>query len=241
MQDPSASNTQLLMQQRIDAVELRIERACLQARRQRSDVALIAVSKRHPIAAIQNAYALGLRQFAENYAQEGVLKVQQSRQAGLDASIWHFIGKLQSNKLKPIAQHFDWVQTVTQSKHIDLLNQYAETSGRQLQLCLQVKVGDECSKNGIGFDEVMPLLEHAQHCPHVKVRGLMAIPPAVEDDHMQQQQLLPLRDFFYKLQHTWPQLDTLSVGMSGDLEAAISAGSTMLRIGTALFGPRPQL
>lgn len=239
MQDPSAFNTEQLMRQRIDAVESRIERACFQAKRSRNEIHLVAVSKRHTFDAVQAAYALGLKQFAENYAQEGVAKVQQSREHGLCESVWHFIGRLQSNKLKLIAEHFDWIQTVTTAAHLDRLNAYAARASRQLQVCLQVKLGDELSKNGVSLSEIEPLLEHAQCCPHVTVRGLMAIPPAVADPIEQQQQLLPLHTVFNKLQSTWPLLDTLSMGMTNDLEAAIQAGSTMVRIGTALFGQRP--
>lgn len=234
MQDPKPSN--LVVAEHIAKVQARLASACTDVYRNKDDVTLLAVSKRHPVDAIRQAYQAGLRQFGENFVQEGVDKIQAL--SALDIT-WHYIGRLQSNKAKLIARHFDWVQTVTTEKQLQLLSRYAAEHERTLQICLQVKLGDEASKGGLDQLEIEPLLEFANTCPNIAMRGLMAIPPASDHYDQQRQWFDGLAGVFERCKQRWPQLDTLSMGMSNDLEAAIAAGSTMVRIGTAIFGQRP--
>lgn len=209
--------------------------ACQDNQRLNDGVFLLAVSKHHSAAMIRQAYEAGQASFGENYAQEAVEKIQQLKDLHVT---WHFIGKLQSNKLKLLAQYFDWVQTVTSIKQLDLLSQHAQALSKTLNICIQVKLGDEGSKNGVNLEQASELMHYAHQCEGLRPRGLMAIPPATASFDQQSQMLQPLKQLLVEMQQRWPNLDTLSMGMSNDLEAAIAQGSTMVRVGTAIFGAR---
>lgn len=233
MQDHSASNNTIGA--RIDHVNARIQQACVSSQRSPDTVGLLAVSKRQPAAHISQAYTFGLRHFGENIAQEAVDKIGSLSLSGCS---WHFIGRLQSNKIKLIARYFDWVQTVTSTKQLIKLADCAQQFDKHLQICLQVKVGDEANKGGISIEDIPALVEQAKRCRHVSLRGVMAIPPRYSSEADWRQGVAPMLTCYHHLADTNSAVDTLSLGMSGDLEWAIASGSTMVRIGSALFGPR---
>ena len=202
-------------------------------------VTLLAVSKTKPIAAIEQAYIAGQRDFGENYLQEATDKI--TKLSHLNGINWHFIGPIQSNKTKQIAQHFNWVHCVDRAKIAHRLNDHLSDPSLQnncqdtsLNICLQVNISEETSKSGIMVDEVFSLAEVVDNCDKLTLRGLMAIPEknAGETSYQKMQHL------FKKLQAQYPTVDTLSMGMSNDLDIAIKHGSTMVRIGTAIFGER---
>jgi pyridoxal phosphate enzyme (YggS family) len=202
-------------------------------------VTLLAVSKTKPASAIEQAYLAGQRDFGENYLQEAIDKV--TNLSYLPSICWHFIGPIQSNKTKQIAQHFTWVHSVDRAKIAQRLNDHLNDPNQQnycqdtsLNICLQVNVSEEASKSGIMADEVLSLAEVVDNCDKLTLRGLMAIPEknAGEASYEKMQHL------FKKLQAQYPTVDTLSMGMSNDLDIAIAHGSTMVRVGTAIFGKR---
>jgi len=197
-----------------------------------ADVGLLAVSKTQPAAAIREAFAAGLRDFGENYLQEALDK--QAALADL-ALTWHFIGPIQSNKTKPIAEHFAWVHSVDRLKIAQRLSDQRPAGLPPLNVCLQVNVSGEASKSGCAPEDLQPLAQAVAGLPRLHLRGLMCI-PAPSDDPAEQHaafaRLRALRDALGL------GLDTLSMGMSQDLEAAIAEGATWVRIGTALFGAR---
>lgn len=220
---------------RLNRVQARIRAAAQQAGRDPAAVQLLAVSKTRPAADIREAFGCGQRRFGENYLQEALDKQQQL----LDLTIeWHFIGPLQSNKTRAIAENFDWVHSVDRLKVARRLSEQRPADRPPLNICVQVNLDREASKSGVMPEALDSLLESLQPLPNIQVRGLMAIPAARRDPQQQRQALQPLADALARLQPRHPQLDTLSMGMSGDLEAAISAGATLVRIGTDLFGPR---
>ncbi len=195
----------------------------------------MAVSKTQSVSAVRAAAAAGLRDFGENYLQEALEKIEACRDLGLR---WHFIGPIQSNKTRQIAANFDWVHSVDREKILRRLNDHRDSTLGPLSICLQVNISDEDSKSGMTPDELPGLAALADELPRLRLRGLMAI-PAPSDDYAEQKAAADrLALLFRELQTRYPHLDTLSLGMSADLEAAIAAGSTMVRIGTAIFGPR---
>lgn len=196
---------------------------------------LLAVSKTRPAEDIRAAHALGINDFGENYLQEALPKIEALQALGLT---WHFIGPIQSNKTRPIAEHFDWVHSVDRDKIARRLNEQRPADAPPLQVCLQVNVSGEASKSGVSPAELPALAEAVMQLPRLRLRGLMAIPAATTSEAQQRATFAQLRGLFEDLQPRAPDLDTLSMGMSGDLESAIAEGSTLLRIGTALFGPR---
>lgn len=196
---------------------------------------LLAVSKTRPAEDIRAAHALGINDFGENYLQEALPKIEALQALGLT---WHFIGPIQSNKTRPIAEHFDWVHSVDRDKIARRLNEQRPADAPPLQVCLQVNVSGEASKSGVSPAELPALAEAVMQLPRLRLRGLMAIPAATNSDAEQRAAFAQLRGLFEELKPQAPDLDTLSMGMSGDLEAAVAEGSTLLRIGTALFGPR---
>lgn len=224
---------------RLAAVRSEIANVASRIDRPAESITLVAVSKTQPVAAIAALADLGQRDFGENYLQEAIGKIQTlaSRSPKL---IWHFIGQLQSNKTRPVAEHFDWVHTVDRLKIAERLSQQRSPHGPPLQVCLQVKLGDEATKAGVTPDELPQLLEGVSHLPNLRVRGLMAIPPAEKDESAQRHWFAQLRHLMLTMQTQYPSLDTLSMGMSADLTAAILEGSTLVRVGTALFGERLQ-
>ncbi len=198
-------------------------------------VELLAVSKAQPSSAIREAYAAGQLLFGENYLQEALDK--QAELADLPIN-WHFIGPIQSNKTQPIAQHFAWVHSVDRLKIAQRLNDARPAHLPPLQICIQVNVSDEESKSGVHVEELAPLAQAIEAMPHLKLRGLMAIPAPTHDILRQQMQFKQVREQYDALLAQGFDLDTLSIGMSDDYPVAISQGATIVRIGAALFGAR---
>ncbi|WP_333985016.1 YggS family pyridoxal phosphate-dependent enzyme [Ectopseudomonas khazarica] len=216
----------------IAKVGARIREAAQASQRNLQDIGLLAVSKTKPADAVREAHAAGLRDFGENYLQEALEK-----QAALSdlPLIWHFIGPIQSNKTRPIAEHFDWVHSVDRLKIAQRLSDQRPAHLPALNICLQVNVSLEASKSGCSPEELPELARAISALPNLRLRGLMAIPEASDDIAAQHAAFARLRQLRDDLALN---LDTLSMGMSHDLEAAIAEGATWVRIGTALFGAR---
>lgn len=217
----------------MNAVRGRIAAAERQAGRPPGSVRLIAVGKTQSAGMIAKAYCLGQRDFGENYVQEALDK--QAELIGLDI-VWHFIGPIQSNKTKPIAECFDWVHGVDRLKVAERLSAQRPVDLPPLNVCIQVNVSDEASKSGVDFVELPALARAIQALPRLHLRGLMAIPAPTDDPERQRLAFRALREALVGL--GMAELDTLSMGMSDDLEAAVTEGATMVRIGTAIFGAR---
>lgn len=217
-----------------EKVGRRLREAALAAGRDPARVCLLAVSKTQSADAIREAAAQGLRHFGENYLQEALGK--QAQLADLPLT-WHFIGPIQSNKTRAIAEHFAWVHSVDRLKIAQRLSEQRPLSLPPLNLCIQVNVSGEASKSGCAPEEVPHLVNEVAQLPHVKLRGLMAIPAPTEDPLQQRAAFARVRALFEALapSECW---DTLSMGMSQDLEAAVAEGATWVRVGTALFGAR---
>lgn len=198
-------------------------------------VTLCAVSKAQPATAIRAAYDAGQTVFGENYLQEALQK-----QAELEdcAIAWHFIGPIQSNKTQPIARHFDWVHSVDRLKIAQRLSDARPSDLPPLNICLQVNISEEASKSGASGQELLELALNIKQLPHLQLRGLMAIPAPCSNFEQQRDQFRQVRALFDHLNSHGLQLDTLSIGMSGDFSAAIAEGATLVRIGTAIFGAR---
>jgi hypothetical protein len=203
--------------------------------READSVRLIAVSKTQPAAAIRSLAELGQTEFGENYLQEAVPKLA----ALADLSLtWHFIGQLQANKTRTVAEHFHWVHTLDRERIAVRLNEQRHAHAPPLNVCIQVRLEDEPGKGGISKTELAPLARRIVELPRLRLRGLMCIPPPREGFEAQRQLFAELADCARELREQGMELDTLSMGMSGDLEAAIAAGATCVRIGTAIFGER---
>ncbi|WJG08666.1 YggS family pyridoxal phosphate-dependent enzyme [Aliiglaciecola sp. LCG003] len=212
-----------------------LNEASQKANRAPNSVQLLAVSKTKPVSDIVLAYEAGQRLFGENYVQEGVDKVKALQQ--LSDIEWHFIGPIQSNKTKLVAEHFDWVHSVDRRKIAKRLSEQRHDSCA-LKVLIQVNINEEPSKSGVLPNEIDELAEQISELPNLQLRGLMAIPASQQSSH-------ELLDTFAKMQHLWLDLqskyqniDTLSMGMSADIEPAVLKGSTMVRVGTAIFGAR---
>lgn len=205
------------------------------AGRPASEVRLLAVSKTCPADSIRAAYAAGQQAFGESYLQEALEKIAALADLPLE---WHFIGPIQSNKTRPIAEHFDWVHGVDRAKIADRLSAARHPELPPLQVCLQVNISNEPSKSGVAPQEVADLARHVQGLPHLKLRGLMAIPEPAADPAQQRAPFRQLRELLAQLNGEGFALDTLSMGMSGDLEAAVQEGATIVRVGSAIFGAR---
>ena len=219
----------------LQAVRERIAAACVAARRPVAAVELLAVSKTWPAAAVRDAAAAGQRSFGESYVQEAVPKVAALRDLDLE---WHFIGPLQSNKTRPVAEAFAWVHSVERLKIAERLSQQRPPDLEPLNVCLQVNVSGEASKSGCAPGEVAALAPAVAQLPNLRLRGLMAIPEPGEDVATQRRRFAILRELRERLAADGLVLDTLSMGMSDDLEAAVLEGATMVRVGTAIFGER---
>ena len=219
--------------QRLKQLLSHIKDAELASLRQPGSVLLLAVSKTKPARAIAAAYQGGQRHFGENYLQEALKKQQE---LGAYAITWHFIGPIQSNKTRALATHFDWVHSVDSLKIAQRLSSQRPTFLPPLNICLQVNISDEASKSGISLTELPLLCEQTAKLPNLKLRGVMAIPAPQHDFEQQRRPYKTLYQAVKKLKQ--PELDTFSFGMTGDLNAAIAEGSTIVRIGTALFGER---
>ena len=202
-------------------------------------VQLLAVSKKHSLEAIQAAIVAGQMHFGENYVQEAVDKITQLKEQTAEPLQWHFIGPVQSNKTKDIAQHFDWVQSVEREKIARRLNQQRPDDSQPLNLLLQVNIDDDDNKSGLTPEQVGTLAEYVMSCPKLKLRGLMTILKAGTTKTERQESFQHMYKLYQQLQQTYgEQIDTLSMGMSGDMRQAVLEGANMVRIGTAIFGKR---
>lgn len=213
----------------------RVRLGAQKSQRGDSDILLLAVSKTRPAEDIRAAYNCGLREFGESYLQEALPKMAALEDLDLT---WHFIGPIQSNKTRPIAEHFDWVHSVGRSKIARRLNEQRPDGLAPLQVCLQVNISGEDTKSGAALEELPQLVRDILTLPRLKLRGLMAIHAATDNVQLQRQSFVRLRTALEQLQAIAPGMDTLSMGMSGDMEAAIAEGATIVRVGTAIFGDR---
>ncbi len=219
----------------MQAVRDRIARAALAAGRRTGDVRLVAVSKTFPAEHIVQAHAAGQRAFGENFVQEAVEKITKLAALTLE---WHFLGPIQSNKTGPIAQHFQWVHSIEREKIAQRLNAARPAGLPPLNVLIQVNVSGEASKSGVGPGDEEELAAAIARLPRLRLRGLMAIPEPAPDATLQHRRFALLRQRKDRLAARGYALDTLSMGMSDDLEAAIAEGATMVRVGTAIFGFR---
>ena len=221
----------------LQAVRQRIATAARAAGRPVESVRLVAVSKTFAAAAVRDAASAGQSEFGENYVTEGVEKIEELRALALT---WHYIGPIQSNKTRLIAENFDWVHSVDREKIAARLSQARAADQAELQVCLQVNVSGEASKSGAAPGDVAELARKVAGLPRLKLRGLMAIPEPTSDERLQRSRFAQLRALRDELNRDGLGLDTLSMGMSADMEAAIAEGATMVRVGTAIFGERKQ-
>jgi len=220
---------------RLRLVRERIDVAARAAGRSAGEITLIGVSKTQSAAAVREALAAGLTDFGENYVQEALDKIEA---IGPGAATWHFIGALQSNKTRPVAETFDWVHTVDRARIARRLSEQRPWHAPPLRVCLQVNLGDEPTKSGIAPDGLRKLAAEVTALPRIELRGLMSIPPEESDPGRQRHWFRRLRELRDDLRHAGHALDVLSMGMSGDFEVAIAEGATHLRVGTAIFGRR---
>jgi pyridoxal phosphate enzyme (YggS family) len=223
------------IEKRLQAVKSRIARACAAAGRDPRDIVLVAVSKTFPADAVRAAHAAGQRDFGENHAQDALAKIDAL--ADLDL-VWHFIGPIQSNKTRTIAAQFAWVHSIDRLKIAERLAAQRPEAFPPLQACIQVNVSGEATKSGVAPAAAPALARAVAALPRLQLRGLMAIPEPTDDPALQRRRFESLRDLRDRLAADGLALDTLSMGMSDDLEAAIAAGATMVRVGTAIFGAR---
>lgn len=217
---------------KISTVRQQITDACLQANRATETVQLLAVSKTKPDELIEQAYLAGQRHFGENYLQEAVDKIMRLKH--LSDIQWHFIGPIQSNKTRAIAEHFSWVHSVDRVKIATRLNEQRCSQDTPLNICLQVNISEESSKSGVNPEQLPDLAQYVTQCPNLCLRGIMAIP----EKNAPQASYAKMQALFVSLKQQYSSVDSLSLGMSNDLTQAIMAGSTMVRIGTAIFGAR---
>ncbi|MHB9118802.1 MAG: YggS family pyridoxal phosphate-dependent enzyme [Burkholderiales bacterium] len=220
----------------LESVKQRIVRAAEAAGRDGRSIRLLAVSKLQPAEAVRAAYAAGQEAFGESYVQEALAKIEALRDLPLE---WHFIGPLQSNKTAAVAQHFAWVHSVDRLKIARRLSEARPKAMPPLNVCLQVNISGEASKGGARPDDVAGLADEVAMLPRLNLRGLMAIPRASDDPAEQRRQFAALRRLYAALPPRHGTFDTLSMGMSHDLEAAIAEGATLIRVGEAIFGVRP--
>ena len=228
---------QLVIAEDIAKVRQQVEQSCHKFARNPAEVKILAVSKTQPAAAVRAAWQAGQSAFGENYLQEALQKQQELQDLELE---WHFIGPVQSNKTRDLAAHFDWLHTLDRFKIARRLSEQRAPKQPPLQVLIQVNISQEASKSGVAPSDVLVLAEQVQALPQLELRGLMCIPEATNDETEQRRAFAQMQALFQRLQVAFPQarLDTLSMGMSGDLQAAIAEGSTLVRIGTAIFGAR---
>lgn len=211
------------------------DRVAAAARRAGREVALVAVSKTQPAAAVRRLAAFGQRAFGENYVQEGLAKRRELADLDLE---WHAIGPLQSNKVREVAANFHWLQSLDRVKLVAALDRARPAGAAPLQVLVQVNIDDETSKSGCRPGDIGALAEAVRAAPRLALRGLMSIPAPDPDLRRREAAFARMRVLFEELRREFPSVDTLSMGMSEDFEAAIAQGATMVRIGSALFGPR---
>ncbi|MFQ3249073.1 MAG: pyridoxal phosphate enzyme (YggS family) [Glaciecola sp.] len=220
----------------LQSVRAQIKQCALQFDRDPNNIELLAVSKTKPVSDIVLAYEAGHRSFGENYVQEGVDKIAELKY--LTDISWHFIGPLQSNKSRLVAENFNWMHSVDRYKIAKRLSDQRPAYAKPLNVCIQINIDEEKSKAGVLPDELMPLLSECEALEKICVRGLMAIPKPSQVKSEQLNAFKKVQALFATCQQKYPQFDTLSIGMSGDIPAAIECGSTMVRVGTAIFGAR---
>ncbi|AVI62330.1 YggS family pyridoxal phosphate-dependent enzyme [Halomonas sp. GFAJ-1] len=230
--------TDIALPESLATARERLHRALKNADRLLNSAALLAVSKTKPASLIRQAWQLGQREFGENYLQEALEK--QAELADLDDIVWHFIGPLQSNKTRSVAENFAWMHSVERLKIAKRLSEQRPEHLAPLNICLQVNISREASKSGVMPEEVAALAHEVAALPRLQLRGLMAIPAPADSLSAQRAPFAELHQLLIELQSALPEtpLDTLSMGMSDDLEAAILEGATLVRLGTAIFGAR---
>jgi pyridoxal phosphate enzyme (YggS family) len=220
----------------LQSVRTQIKQCALQSGRDVNNIELLAVSKTKPVSDIVLAYEAGHRSFGENYVQEGIDKIAELKH--LTDISWHFIGPLQSNKSRFVAESFDWMHSVDRYKIAKRLNEQRPPFAKPLNVCIQINIDEEESKAGVLPHELMTLLSDCENLDRIRIRGLMAIPKATKVKSEQITAFKKVQALFAACQQKYPQFDTLSIGMSGDIPAAIECGSTIVRVGTAIFGAR---
>lgn len=230
----SASHSAQIVEN-LQQINTRIDELCHRYNRSPAEITLLAVSKTKPLEDIQAAFNAGQRCFAENYLQEALQKIQALNELPIE---WHFIGAIQSNKTHDIAQNFSWVHSVDRLKIARRLNEQRPDSMPPLNICLQLNISEEATKSGLLLTELSKIVAEVAALPNICLRGLMAIPAKADTLETQRAVFKQVHQALLTLQTDFPQLDTLSMGMSNDMEAAIAEGSTILRIGTAIFGAR---
>jgi len=223
------------LKSKLENINSRIALSCAAAGRRTDEISIVAVSKRQSAAKIRQLHAIGQLAFGENYVQEALQKQAQLRDLDLQ---WHFIGPIQSNKTDDISKNFQWVQSVDRAKILERLSRQRPERLPELNICLQVNIDREKQKSGALPEDIPQLAQLALSLPHLKLRGLMAIPKAVIEPRAALPGFMRMQRLFCQLREGGCELDTLSMGMSADFEQAILAGSTMIRIGTDLFGAR---
>ncbi|EMR13149.1 pyridoxal phosphate enzyme [Methylophaga lonarensis MPL] len=223
------------IKKRLSTIVQQIRDAEQQAGRPEGSVKLLAVSKTWPAERLRQLAEAGQQAFGENYLQEALDKIEQLADLSIE---WHFIGPIQSNKTRDIAGHFQWVHSVDRLKIAQRLNDQRDPSAAPLNICIQINIDEEDTKSGIAADELNALVTAILPLKQLKLRGLMIIPAQHDSDEQQRQSFQKARALFEQLKTLAPDVDTLSMGMSGDMPIAIQEGSTMVRIGTALFGER---
>lgn len=225
----------------LQRVHEQIGQACAASGRKASEVGLLAVSKTFGVEAVIEAIDAGQTAFGENYVQEGVEKILSLRQLRPQARVeWHCIGPLQSNKTRLVAQHFDWVQSVDRLKIAQRLSEQRPEDLPDLQVCVQVNIDGGANKSGVTPEELPALAEAVRALPRLRLRGLMCIPEPTDDARVQRTVFGRARELFGQLRAHDTGVDTLSMGMSDDLAAAVAAGSTLVRVGRGIFGHRPR-
>ena len=234
------------IEQNIATVRARIQQSCHKAGRSADEITLLAVSKTVSLDAMRVAIACGQKDFGENYIAEGVEKIEALAVERVTFDLkWHCIGPIQSNKTRLVAQHFDWVHTLDRFKIAERLNEQRPAACSPLQVCIQVNIDGSSTKSGVQPEEVMALAEGISKLPQLQLRGIMAIPDIISNNTQYainniavEAIYTPAREVFNQLKALYATIDTLSIGMSADLEPAIMAGSTMVRVGSAIFGSR---
>ncbi|SDW92705.1 YggS family pyridoxal phosphate-dependent enzyme [Nitrosomonas communis] len=220
---------------RLQTVKSHIAEAARNAGRRPEDILLLAASKTNPPEKVREAWEAGQTVFGENYLQEGLIKIRALADLPIE---WHFIGPIQSNKTKPIAENFAWAHSVDREKIAVRLSNARPESLPPLQVCVQVNVSGEVTKSGIAPEQAAELAAFVNQLPRLKLRGLMAVPELTSATALQREQFQIMRQIFEQLKKDGFDIDTLSMGMSEDMDIAIAEGATIVRIGTAIFGPR---
>ena len=216
-------------------VKKNISKISLDFNRAEDSVTLMAVSKKQSTASIREAYKAGQKDFGENYLQESISKIQELHDLEI---VWHYIGSIQSNKSKLVAENYDWIHSVAKIATLKKINNYRDSNKEKINICIQVNIDSEETKSGIHVSEVEDFIKECSSMSQINIRGLMAIPKFQKDNDLKNVAFSKIKSLFDDLVLKGYKLDTLSIGMSGDYEEAIGSGSTIVRIGTAIFGER---